>query len=229
MHTWRDFAKEVGIIVLGVLIALGAEQTVEALHWMLRVHEAETAMRVEMTQDDGPQAYNRLAQSPCITAQLDTLERALLDERDHGAAFHPATLIKPFSFTWDEEAWQAAQTSGATLHMSREQMFAWSGPYAILPAMNTFTREEDRDYAELASIAAAPPHPSDQLRTQLIALIYRARGDNEKIRHYAASFVEYARTAGVTLTAADKRSNLDPRSAVFANCTTVIDPPRGGG
>ena len=31
IHNFREFLKEVGIIVLGVLIALGAEQTVEAL------------------------------------------------------------------------------------------------------------------------------------------------------------------------------------------------------
>lgn len=31
LHGWRDFLKEVGIIVLGVLIALGAEQGVEAV------------------------------------------------------------------------------------------------------------------------------------------------------------------------------------------------------
>ena len=33
LHGWREFAGEVGIIVLGVLIALGAEQLVEAAHW----------------------------------------------------------------------------------------------------------------------------------------------------------------------------------------------------
>lgn len=33
LHGWRAFAGEVGVIVLGVLIALAAEQAVEALHW----------------------------------------------------------------------------------------------------------------------------------------------------------------------------------------------------
>lgn len=32
LHGWRAFAGEVGIIVLGVLIALGAEQLVETIH-----------------------------------------------------------------------------------------------------------------------------------------------------------------------------------------------------
>ena len=33
LHGWREFLGEVGIIVVGVLIALGAEQVVETLHW----------------------------------------------------------------------------------------------------------------------------------------------------------------------------------------------------
>jgi hypothetical protein len=33
IHNWREFLKEVGTIVLGVCVALGAEQTVEWVHW----------------------------------------------------------------------------------------------------------------------------------------------------------------------------------------------------
>jgi hypothetical protein len=32
LHRWRAFAGEVGIIVLGVLIALGAEQVAQWIH-----------------------------------------------------------------------------------------------------------------------------------------------------------------------------------------------------
>ena len=32
LHGWRELAGEVGIIVVGVLIALGAEQLVTTLH-----------------------------------------------------------------------------------------------------------------------------------------------------------------------------------------------------
>src|SRR3954468_15149129 len=45
VHGWREFAKEVGIIVLGVLIALGAEQTVEALHHREIVRAGEESLR----------------------------------------------------------------------------------------------------------------------------------------------------------------------------------------
>ena len=33
LHGWREFLGEVGIIVIGVLIALGAEQVIEDIRW----------------------------------------------------------------------------------------------------------------------------------------------------------------------------------------------------
>ena len=39
LHGWREFAGEVGIIVIGVLIALGAEQIVEWVHSQHQEHE----------------------------------------------------------------------------------------------------------------------------------------------------------------------------------------------
>jgi hypothetical protein len=39
LHGWRAFAGEVGIIVIGVLLALSAEQLVEWLHWRHQQHD----------------------------------------------------------------------------------------------------------------------------------------------------------------------------------------------
>lgn len=47
MHGWRVFAGEVGIIVIGVLIALGAQQVVEALHWRAEMNGERQAIYAE--------------------------------------------------------------------------------------------------------------------------------------------------------------------------------------
>src|SRR5947209_8569607 len=47
----REFAKEVGTIVLGVLIALGAEAVVEKLHEQRISHESRDAIRAEINLD----------------------------------------------------------------------------------------------------------------------------------------------------------------------------------
>jgi hypothetical protein len=44
LHGWREFAGEVGIIVIGVLIALGAEQVVEEIHFRNAVASERMAL-----------------------------------------------------------------------------------------------------------------------------------------------------------------------------------------
>jgi hypothetical protein len=221
VHGGREFLKEVGIIVLGVLIALGAEQSVEALHWSARAREAEVQMRKELTEDDGPQAYQRLAKSPCIAAQLNGLEAALLAERDRGSPFRPSPLTEPTFYTWDSDAYRQATASSALSHMSAERAYAWSSPYTLMADMDAANIREAADYAELAGIASAPQHPSEPLRERLLAVISRARGDNALLTLLASKFVHYLREPGVTLTDAQKRQALETSVSKLPACNVI--------
>src|SRR4051812_21001882 len=73
---WHELAKEVGVIVLGVLIALGAEQLVQRYEWSHKLHAAEEAMRAELRDDDGPQAVIRSAMHACVKESLDAIRAA---------------------------------------------------------------------------------------------------------------------------------------------------------
>jgi hypothetical protein len=44
LHGWREFVGEVGISVLGVLIALGAEQVIETVHGNAEVRQFRGAV-----------------------------------------------------------------------------------------------------------------------------------------------------------------------------------------
>jgi hypothetical protein len=54
LHGWREFAGEVGNIVVGVLIALGAEQVVQELHWHNAVSTQREALHAEIRGDLRP-------------------------------------------------------------------------------------------------------------------------------------------------------------------------------
>lgn len=77
LHSWREFVGEVGIIVIGVLIALSAEQLVESWHWRGEVREADSRMREEMGYDLA-NAYERFAIDPCLRPRLAELRDELL-------------------------------------------------------------------------------------------------------------------------------------------------------
>lgn len=66
LHGWREFAKEIAIVVVGVLIALFFEQLVERWQWHSKIDAAEAAMQRELFYDDGPQIYERYAMHPCV-------------------------------------------------------------------------------------------------------------------------------------------------------------------
>src|SRR5206468_12449086 len=94
------------------MIALAAEKVVERLSWGERVKRAEASMSKELSEDDGLQAYERLAMTPCIAKELTRAEQALVAERDRHVAFVAPPLSAPPFRTWDVDAWQAAGASG---------------------------------------------------------------------------------------------------------------------
>ena len=51
IHGWRAFAGEVGIIVIGVLIALGAQQLVEAVRDRQLADQTRAAVTEEIEQN----------------------------------------------------------------------------------------------------------------------------------------------------------------------------------
>src|ERR1700761_1104004 len=73
---WPEFLKEIGTIVIGVLIALGAEQAVEALHWRHETHLAREALVFDFRRVIGFAAREDAA-SPCLAVRLDQLSAAL--------------------------------------------------------------------------------------------------------------------------------------------------------
>ncbi|MBS0273826.1 MAG: hypothetical protein JSR55_05370 [Proteobacteria bacterium] len=155
LHGWREFAGEVGIIVVGVLIALAAEQLVDAWQWREKTGHAEDAMRIELADDDGPQAYARELIGACLDKEItrirDGADTAPPDQlRKWTAAYAP-----PFR-TWDSEAWKIVVASDIGSHMGAERLIAWSAPYRFLPQLT----EEDQREARLVITLRADLPPS---------------------------------------------------------------------
>jgi hypothetical protein len=89
---WREFLKEYGIIVLGVLTALGGEQAVEAIHHRSEVQETREALNEEL-------GWNFTSfrlwvdQMDCVSTRLDELERW----RESMHAGRPLKLLQPIA------------------------------------------------------------------------------------------------------------------------------------
>ena len=82
-HGWREFAKELGTIILGILIALALEQLAEHLRWERAVEEARTAIHEEIAFNNG-YLQSRAASGACVTRRLDEIERAVTAAEPNG-------------------------------------------------------------------------------------------------------------------------------------------------
>ena len=91
----RQILGEIGIIVVGVLIALGAEQAVQALHWRGQVSAFRDAVEYELGRNLGTYEVT-MQQRPCVTRRLAELERLLADSR----AGNQRRLLRPIGRPW---------------------------------------------------------------------------------------------------------------------------------
>src|SRR5947199_8581478 len=119
-HGLREFLKEFATIVLGVLVALGAEQTVEALHRDNEVREARQALREELGGDMWLVAMG-MEEDKCLLAQLPAYAAWA-----RGGPKPPAfrTLLPEFGMsTWD------TVKAGAVPHMPLQERLAMAAAY----------------------------------------------------------------------------------------------------
>ena len=102
---WREFMKEIGTIVIGVLIAIGAEQAMEALHHRAQARDMAEKLRTESEENNPVVAYD--VQS--LQAALASTD-AVLAALTKGAGAAP-TLQRPDLYRPADAAWIAIRDS----------------------------------------------------------------------------------------------------------------------
>jgi len=101
VHGWRELLSEIVVIVMGVSIALAAEQLVETLHWREQVQGAHRSLAADMSDVLG-MAAEREGFSSCLDERLNHLADDI-DEaywRDYDVVwlrFEPIELVSALS------------------------------------------------------------------------------------------------------------------------------------
>jgi len=165
VHNWREFLKEYAIIVMGVLTALAAEQTVEWLHWQGEVSAARKALAAEISANGGFFA-RRLAIKPCIQKQIDEA-KTILTSLEAGQP-PPAFTVYHYgmgSLLVDGE-WQSERASQALTHFPRAELAAMSRYYAQLLDFRPWIQAETDAWGQLVALQNPPAGlgPSDFVR-----------------------------------------------------------------
>ena len=80
LHGWREFAGEVGIIVIGVLIALAFGQVAQSVHDRIAAAQAREAIRAEVRENLW-WLETRGNYEPCIDRMINQLGSVLARAR----------------------------------------------------------------------------------------------------------------------------------------------------
>ena len=194
LHGWREFAGEVGIIVVGVLIALAAEQVVETLHWRHEVRLFRNSVDHEIANNLGTYTY-RMKENSCVDARLRELDRLLASWR----AGHPLALTGPIgapsSLSLETSAWQSRDANIVT-HMPMQERLAIGRMYDEFANNEVHRLDEREAWLELGQFnGGSDLDHADLMRLQ--GLINRARYRQAHITSNAMNYLRRAASIGL--------------------------------
>lgn len=146
IHGWRQFSGEVGIIVLGILIALGAEQVIEGIHDRHVAEQSRRDVREEVGTDLG--FYRgRLADSACIASRLSELSKIV----ESGTVAKGTVLWvgRPGDFVPFTERWDAVTASARSTLFSSAEQGSLDAIYGIFVPMKAESQMEQEAWTTL--------------------------------------------------------------------------------
>jgi hypothetical protein len=186
--TWRDFFIHIITIVIGLLIAIGLEQTVEYFHHRHQLMEARKELSAEFDENRRILGQN-LEAVKTIQSQLDH-NMALL--REHQTSHAPFAGKLEYSYNLyrtPDAVWQSIQQSGALSLMPhdelRKNVYLYEVFTSFMEAVHAFYTQ-----AEIAG-AIAHRSPDGNLSTRDTEELITATSETEGKLAYAAKFLGY--------------------------------------
>jgi len=218
---WRNDARELAIVVVGVLIALLAQQVVQGWEWKDKVAAAERAMKHEMLWDNGPQLYQRAVMHPCAVQRLD----AIRDAVEHGA---PRAQIRALIdsywvqyFSYDSIAHDAANGSDVASHMRAKTMDLYAIVYTQMPAVSRNSEREAADLAQLRAVSRSGVALDSMERAKILSTVEALRSEDQLMWLVSGWTLPKLRELG-SLNTARARKMLEDARKHYGDCVKSL-------
>ena len=222
LHGWRAFAGEVGIIVVGVLIALSAEQLADFVHDQAQVRHGEESLK-----DNFSRFVTYTAEldtyAPCITARSAELRQLI----DRSSVAHRLPNIGPIpqveARPWQIDTYDAMVASQAITHVAHGQAILYSR--IAMSAIDIYddAKEEWSDWGILASLSGpSRPYGSAEEAQDRVTLA-RAVHQDALMRLIATNTLERIKRTGLLNDAAFDSATAEGRrmAAKMAMCRPI--------
>lgn len=221
LHGWREFAGEVGVIVLGVLIALGAEQAVEWFQWQAKVRDAEAAIGRDLALASDT-AAERVAMARCNDDRLLLLRSAILASSDRWNTTLPQTTDgMPFdrraygvpARLWNTQQWDGLVSDGTAAHFDPERARTYALLYHTIELLGVDNQDELNAEPDLFVLTDKNFALSSDAKLGFIRVIDGLRNKNRMIAATSRQVLRRIEDVGDLPTIADTQRRLaDPTS-----------------
>ncbi|MFL6737422.1 MAG: hypothetical protein ACJ8F4_10240 [Sphingomonas sp.] len=199
VRNWEDFLKEVGTIFIGVMIALVADQAVDAWNWRKEVAIAEDSLDDELAGSLFA-AEERIKIAECQRRTLDALDD--LADRSHGTLLIRNTPVSR-NRVWGSAAWDAAVASGTIAHMPHDTRNSYAELFSFVREFREMNLRQQELWASVSAYRRLRPF-TDTSRDRFIETVSQLRSLTHSMNLGAQQFVEAAKPLQI---------ELDPRDA----------------
>ena len=219
---WRAFAGEVGVIVLGVLIALGAQEFVEELRWREEVRRTEDALTIEIATSV-VHAAERQVVNRCLVERLTRLiakvnasrgpwsgDQMPIAQAKLGVTAVPSAYQAPYrtpNRPWSDSLWRAAQNGGVFNHMPRERLAAYSKIYARMDGLRQVNQVEQQVFPQLLYLSFDTVLDATA-RQQALATLGRLDWLHATLLFDSQNLIDEVRAMGLDFSRTDLRREL---------------------
>ncbi|HEX3942702.1 MAG TPA: hypothetical protein VHW69_01315 [Rhizomicrobium sp.] len=212
LHGWREFLGEVGVIVIGVLIALGFEQIVQSVHDRNVAAEARDNVRDEAALNLSA-IRERLDLQPCIERRLGEISRILSKAGDGILQTQPSWIGLPPTWPFFHARWEAATASGRNSLFPFDEQQRFSQIYEVFSRYDEYQAREQELWAQLRVLETWQGPLGAEARWSFASALQQAK--------YFAWDLNYAGTYAIRNGAAMGLSPPRPESHVHSICLPI--------
>jgi hypothetical protein len=151
VHGLRELLSEVGVIVIGIVIALVLDEAVRGLHDRSTARDAREAVQAEIGQNLAFMS-GRLASQACIERRLDEIGDILEKSGDGKLTSQPRWIGQPAIYFLSDQRWQAATGSGRISLLNADEQGKLGGLYVISARFNEAEAREQAAWALLRGL-----------------------------------------------------------------------------
>lgn len=195
LRGWRAFWGEVGVIVLGVLIAMGMQKIAESANDARQVSKAQENIRAEIAGNLGLTA-KRAETQRCLITRLEEIANYLQEAEGSPASPPPTWIGRPQVWNMSSFRWQTASQAGGSSLLPAEVQAIYASIYGSFVQLEVAEAIEQDAWTRLRSIEGQQ-RLSGATTSEMRVALSQARYANWRINLSAVQALERARDLGI--------------------------------